>query len=99
MNYCEVCGRRNTGWRPVPHWGKWCCPACAQDVPVQRAADELAKRRALLARLEAEGTDNEGVLRFRREVEQSIKRLEERENHEAEQDQGRAEGEENLHRD
>lgn len=75
---CEECGVRNTGWRAVPRYGKWVCPSCAQGVKRERATDALEKRRALLRRLEAEGDNNPGMLRFRHEVERSIEELERR---------------------
>ena len=78
MRRCQGCGRRNTGWRAVPHWGKWVCPACAQGIQREPAGDALARRRALLARLEQE-EPHPGIDRFKDEVRAGIERLERRE--------------------
>lgn len=50
---CAACGARDTGWRPTLKNGERVCPACAQGVRRQDAAEELERRKALLRRLEA----------------------------------------------
>lgn len=86
---CQKCGVRNTGWRAVPRFGVMCCPACAHGVKRVSTADMLTRRRALLARLEAEGDTSPGLVRFRHEVERGIEELERRKKEEAEDERER----------
>ena len=75
MRRCDACGEPDTGWRATVRAGRRLCPACAQGVRRDGAA-ELAERRALLARLEAAGRPE--AERLRRELRLSVERMERR---------------------
>lgn len=68
----------DTGWRTAGESGTRLCPACAQNVARVPVEEMLSHRRALLARLEAEGNAHPGVARFRDEVRNDLRRLERR---------------------
>lgn len=80
MRRCAKCGAPDTGWRPTTRGGAIICPACAQGVARADVGEMLDHRRALLARLEAEGDAHPGVARFRDEVKNDARRLERRAN-------------------
>lgn len=75
---CGQCGAPDTGWRPTTRGEAIICPACAQGVARTDVGEMLDHRRALLARLEAEGDTHPGVARFRDEVRNDVRRLERR---------------------
>lgn len=75
---CAKCGAPDTGWRRTARGGAIICPACAQGVERVPVGEMLDHRRALLARLEAEGDTHPGVARFRDEVRNDVRRLERR---------------------
>ncbi len=77
---CAKCGAPDTGWRPTTRGGAIICPACAQGVARADVGEILDHRRALLARLEAEGETHPGIVRFRETVRADIERLERRAN-------------------
>lgn len=85
---CAKCGIRDTGWRKFMRNGETLCPSCAQGVTVVPVEEMLEHRRALLARLEAEGSTHPGVARFRDVVRNDIERLERRANETAEDQEG-----------
>lgn len=78
MRRCGQCGAPDTGWRPTTRGGAIICPACAQGVARADVGEMLDHRRALLARLEAEGETHPGIVRFRETVRADIERLERR---------------------
>lgn len=63
----------------MPHFGKWVCPACAQGVKRAGVEEELARRRGLLAKLEA-AEPYPGLEALKRETRNGIERLERRMN-------------------
>ena len=75
---CAGCGIRNTGWRETVRAGEVYCPACAQGLTRVPVREMLARRRELLARLEADRSGNPGIARLTDIVRAEIKRLEER---------------------
>lgn len=88
MRRCEQCGAPDTGWRRTARDGAILCPACAQGVERVPVEEMLSHRRALLARLEAEGDTHPGVARFSDEVKNDVKRLERRQHETAESEKG-----------
>lgn len=101
FSYCPQCGARQTGWTPVPRFGRWVCPACAQGVRREPVADTLEKRRALRERVirQLQGEEEshvaaENLRAFLREVESGIEALERRESEANDEirDTGRGDG-------